>query len=256
MADVGAKGVWLALDARFLADPRIEELVEEHGPGGALIVIALLAEAKTQQRGGVAKVSLRRLARDTGLKPPAAGSIVTDAEKQGVLDLLQSSDREVTVEFPKWGDWQKDVTNAARQARHRQRQALRGVTRNGSNALQDRTGQEKETPLSGEPDEAGQIRELADYWREKCRHPQAKVDSKTKRWAKVKARLRDGYTPEQIRQAIDGAASKPYVNDEGKRFDDLELVCRSAEKLEDFMGRAATNGKRDFLAELAERPAA
>jgi hypothetical protein len=85
-------------------------------------------------------------------------------------------------------------------------------------------------------------RELFDYWQQRCGHSQAKATRG--RLAKVRARLREGYTVEQIHRAIDGAAIGAFVNDAGKRFDDLELICRSGEKLESFIDRATgSNGR-------------
>lgn len=80
------------------------------------------------------------------------------------------------------------------------------------------------------------VAELFDHWRQVCRHPQAKPTAE--RLRAIKARLRDGYTPAQVRQAIDGAARDPFVNVQGKRFDDLTLICRNGSKLEDFIDRA------------------
>ena len=74
------------------------------------------------------------------------------------------------------------------------------------------------------------------YWQEKCGHPQAKLTTDRRR--KIAARLREGYTEADIRKAIDGAARAAFVNDDGKRFDDIELICRSGSKLESFMARA------------------
>jgi hypothetical protein len=80
------------------------------------------------------------------------------------------------------------------------------------------------------------VRPLFDYWRTKCGHPKAllTLDRKTK----VIARLREGYSEADIRQAIDGAAKHAYVDDRGVRYDDLELICRSGSKLEGFIQRA------------------
>lgn len=80
------------------------------------------------------------------------------------------------------------------------------------------------------------IGDLFDYWRERCEHPQA--HRTPERLSKIKARLREGYSPAQIRTAIDGAKRHPFVNDAGKRFDDIELICRNGTKLEDFIERA------------------
>jgi hypothetical protein len=73
------------------------------------------------------------------------------------------------------------------------------------------------------------------YWQERCNHPAAKFGSD--RRTKVRARLAEGFTEADIRKGIDGAARNPFVKD-GKTFDDLELICRSSSKLEDFIGRA------------------
>jgi hypothetical protein len=82
----------------------------------------------------------------------------------------------------------------------------------------------------------GQVAELFAYWRERCDRPRAKLGPD--RRAKIKARLAEGHTIEEIRRAIDGAASAPHVSDAGLRFDDIELVCRSGSKLELFIARA------------------
>jgi hypothetical protein len=254
-----ARGIWLALDARFLADPRIRKLVRAHGPAGGLLVIALLAEAKQQGQGGRAHVATDLLSMTTGIPEDTIEAIVADAEKHEALELVHSGDGEITVAFPKWGEWQKDVTNAERQARHRAKQS---VTCNGSNDSvtptgQDRTGEQ--TASSGKPDtEAEVITKLCAYWQEQCDHQKANVGPKTARYRKVRARLRDGYTPRDIATAIQGAARAPFINDEGKKFDDLELICRNAEKLEDFRSRAEQRpkgGGTDYLAELSARAA-
>lgn len=84
--------------------------------------------------------------------------------------------------------------------------------------------------------------DLFAYWQHTCRHPTAKPSRD--RIAKVKARLAEGYTPNQIRAAIDGAAAQPFVGDTGKTFDDLELICRSGSKLEGFIDRATYTPQR------------
>lgn len=94
----------------------------------------------------------------------------------------------------------------------------------------------REDPESGTARAESRVaRELFAYWQERCRHPQAKPTRD--RLRKVVARLREGYTPEQIREAIDGAAVAAFVDEKGKRFDDLELICRNGSKLESFIER-------------------
>ena len=59
-----------------------------------------------------------------------------------------------------------------------------------------------------------------------------------KRLANIKARLKDGYTVAEIKQAIDGCRLDPFSmgdNDRNKPFNDIELICRTGEKLESFI---------------------
>ena len=63
-----------------------------------------------------------------------------------------------------------------------------------------------------------------------------------KRKSAIEGRLRDGFTVARLTMAIDGAARAPYVNERGKRFDDIELICRNASKVEDFIERSNGDG--------------
>lgn len=78
---------------------------------------------------------------------------------------------------------------------------------------------------------------LFEFWRERCGKA-ANTKPTPERLRAVSARLRDGYTEADIRAAIEGAAVGAFETDEGRRFDDLTLICRSGSKLEDFRERA------------------
>lgn len=104
-------------------------------------------------------------------------------------------------------------------------------------------------PIRSDPDpisssKTTDARALFDYWQQACDHPAALFTDDRRR--KVEARLKEGYTVGQIREAIDGAARAAFVNDAGQRFDDIELICRNGSKLESFIRRAT--------AHLADRP--
>lgn len=61
------------------------------------------------------------------------------------------------------------------------------------------------------------------------------------RKAKVRARLKEGYTVEQLCQAIDGCSRTPHnmgQNDQGQLYNDLELICRSGSQVDRFMQNA------------------
>jgi len=64
---------------------------------------------------------------------------------------------------------------------------------------------------------------------------QAKLTAKREK--AVTARLAEGYEVETLKMAIAGCARSEYrigKNDRGTRYDDLELICREGEKLEQF----------------------
>lgn len=89
------------------------------------------------------------------------------------------------------------------------------------------------------------VHEAGAYWRERCGHPKAKMDGK--RYRAVRARLLEADSPreglEHIKRGVDGAAAAPNVNERtGERYDDLELICRSAVKLDSFVKRAPAVG--------------
>lgn len=63
----------------------------------------------------------------------------------------------------------------------------------------------------------------------------------TRRKQRVVDRLKDGFTVEQLKAAIDGCAVTPHnqgQNDRGEKYDDLELICRDVEHVERFMRNA------------------
>ena len=55
---------------------------------------------------------------------------------------------------------------------------------------------------------------------------------------KIKARLKEGYSVDDIKLAIDGCRQDPFSmgqNDRSKPYNDIELICRTGEKLESFI---------------------
>lgn len=79
------------------------------------------------------------------------------------------------------------------------------------------------------------IRDIFDHWVSATDRQAARVRLTATRTAKVTARLRDGYTPDQIKSAISGYAASSFHrgdNDRGHRYDSLEFICRDGEKIE------------------------
>ena len=81
---------------------------------------------------------------------------------------------------------------------------------------------------------------IFDYWC-KTMNKDSRAKLTQKRKSKVKARLKDGFTPREICLAIKGCAMSPHhmgSNDTGAVYDDLELICRDDAKVKMFMSIA------------------
>ena len=89
--------------------------------------------------------------------------------------------------------------------------------------------------MSDKPD--GPVSQVFEYW-VKAMKKTASTKLTVNRKKKIAARLKEGYSVDDILKAIDGCARSPHhmgANDTGSIYDDLELICRSGEKLEQFM---------------------
>jgi hypothetical protein len=103
----------------------------------------------------------------------------------------------------------------------------------------------------------GQALELFEFWRQHCR-PKARTFSDD-RLKNVLARLKEkregsdeqAYSQRFIAKAILGAKYCAFVDRQGKRHDDLELICRNGRKLEDFADRYVQWRKKNGLPDLA-----
>jgi hypothetical protein len=99
---------------------------------------------------------------------------------------------------------------------------------------------------------ASKVNQIFTYWREAMnKTSMAKLTDKRKK--SIQARLREGYSVDQIKQAINGCAQSPYHmgrNDSGTVYDDLTLICRSGDKLEQF----ANNIGKEPSTERKEQP--
>src|SRR5215831_14030148 len=75
------------------------------------------------------------------------------------------------------------------------------------------------------------VRTVFEYWRDKTGRLDAKLTGE--REMKIRARLAEGYTLDQLKQAVDGCRSSSFHqgdNDRGHRYDDITLICRSGSK--------------------------
>lgn len=79
------------------------------------------------------------------------------------------------------------------------------------------------------------------YWVRATGRDTKKVKLTPNRQTKLSARLRDGYSLQDIQRAIDAVASSPFhqgENERGHRYDDLILICRSGDQVEKYRDMA------------------
>ena len=92
-----------------------------------------------------------------------------------------------------------------------------------------------------------EVQETFHYWRKVMGHPKAKLTADRRQ--KVRARLKEGYSLEDIRKAVDGCKASPHhmgQNDTGTIYDDLTLICRTGSKLEFFMNKVGEKQDQHF----------
>lgn len=107
----------------------------------------------------------------------------------------------------------------------------------------NKTNNKSDNDLNTMSAKANQSFELFKYWCEVMGKSISTSKLTPKREKKIKDRLKQGYTFEQIKTAIFNCSNDPFSmghNDRGKPFNDLELICRDGEKLESFLEATKT----------------
>lgn len=91
---------------------------------------------------------------------------------------------------------------------------------------------------AGRASRQGEVLKVFEHY--KTYHPRSypKPNSKSVEWRKILARLSEGFTPEDLCEAIDGCHVTPYncgVNAQNRKFQSLELIVRDGSKVQQFM---------------------
>lgn len=84
------------------------------------------------------------------------------------------------------------------------------------------------------------ILEVFNYWKEVMKKNNSSILN-AKRTKALKDRFKEGYTVDQIKMAIVGCSMTPHnmgQNNNGKKYDDLELICRDGVQVERFANNA------------------
>ncbi len=106
------------------------------------------------------------------------------------------------------------------------------------------------------------VQRIFDYWCHVMKKGKG-VRLTTKRRKNIESRLKEGYSVDDIAKAIEGCAASEFHmgnNDTSTIYNDIELICRSVEKLENFQQhltkpifdnrhQGGNNGRKKSLAE-------
>ncbi len=82
------------------------------------------------------------------------------------------------------------------------------------------------------------VRAVFQYWQQVMDHQGAILDNK--RSKAIAARLKEGHSVERLKQAIDGCKASAWHQGKNNRqtiYDDIELICRDAKHVEEFITR-------------------
>lgn len=77
------------------------------------------------------------------------------------------------------------------------------------------------------------------YWKSTMDKKRAILDAKRRR--AIDTRLRDGWTVAELKKAVDGCRLSSFHqgdNERGKKYNDIELICRDSSHVERFLEEA------------------
>lgn len=158
-------------------------------------------------------------------------ALLVDLDRVGLIRLYKV-EHECLIFIPKFRKHQKPHPHEKASvipACHDIRRISPGLGRTESAFTDQKPDQKPDQPV-----------QVFDHWRTTL-HPDARVfDAKTRE--KVRARLAEGFTVDDLKRAIDGCKTNPHnqgVNEKGKRYDALELICRDGANVTRFIGYLA-----------------
>lgn len=122
---------------------------------------------------------------------------------------------------------------------------------------QNITGQDKteQTPKPPRGDFADEVREVFDHYRTYHAKSHPKPSSTSKEWRAIIGRLSEGYSVQDLREAIDGCHKTPWncgENPGGKIYQSLLLIVRDSSQVSRFM-EFARAGPAPVLSEKTQR---
>jgi len=121
----------------------------------------------------------------------------------------------------------------------------------------ERSKKNRKGPGSGKPktEEGLAVYEVYEHWLSVMEKPRAFLTDARKR--KILKRLSEGYSVQDLKDAIDGCRASAFhmgENERGTIYNDLELICRNGQKVESFIARLQHNRSQGGLTHVHGKP--
>lgn len=81
-----------------------------------------------------------------------------------------------------------------------------------------------------------QVASVFNHWRQVMKHPRSAMDAKRRKL--IESRMKEGYSEEDLKSAIDGCSRSSFHmggNDRQQRYDGLDLILRDASHVDNFL---------------------
>lgn len=193
--------------------------------------------------------SLEQLARMTGCDTAVLTPILTELRSSGVYDCTEHGViycRRMVREAGKAEKCSEAGKRGGGNPALKQETFIglpKGVPKGSSKGTSDSDFDFSET--GSERNQSKDIEEVFAHY--KTYHPRAHKNPQAavKEWNLVKARLKEGYSVQDLKDAIDGCHRSPFhmgENEGNVKYDSLELICRNSSKVSTFIELSAGPG--------------
>lgn len=177
------------------------------------------------EKGEIA-ISIRSLAEQVGWDKERVRRFINQLKKRDTLEAVS----ETVVSH-----WRLSGIRATADPRDTTRDRSEALPESQHNTRDLILNKRTKTNLRQVADATRQAEAVFDHWKLIMRHPGSKFDAKRKKV--VKARLKEGYSVNDLKEAIEGMSKCPHnmgQNEQGVVYDRIGIVLKDAESIDRF----------------------
>jgi len=226
---------WLELDDRILEHPKFIRAVKLAGSEAVHLWLGFRAYCGQHLTDGFVPADMVdevRGPRNQKKREAALSALLAAGLLKRREDGIQMHD------YLQWSSSRDEVLDAREKARERKAKSRggHGVTDDEPPADSHRVSQPSlsiSSPNTKPDPKPDPVRVVFDVWRETHGHPMARLDAKRK--GKIRARLGENFTPEQLCLAIKNAKTDKFLmgdNPHSRVYDGIETLLRDAAQVE------------------------